>query len=60
MKHAVIRDDNGRYLDGRYLTAIIDAVEKDKTTVVIDGDTVEIIQTTVDKDGNKETRVRIL
>ena len=59
MNHAVIREDNGNYLDGKYRDAVIDAVMRDVDTVEVDNRVFEIVSHKVDPDGNKITNVKV-
>ena len=57
MTHAVVKE-NGRYLDGKYFEAVVDAVMRDLTIVEIEGHTIEIVSHKVDENGNKITKVK--
>lgn len=59
MNHAVIRIDNGNYLDGKYRDAVIDAVMRDVETVEVGNRVFEIVSHKVDHDGNKITNVKV-
>lgn len=59
MNHAVIRIDNGNYLDGKYRDAVIDAVMRDVETVEVENRVFEIVSHKVDPDGNKITNVKV-
>ncbi len=56
--HSVVKE-NGKYLHGKAIDEVIDAVEHDKTECTVDGYTIHILEHTVDENGNKVTLVKV-
>ena len=58
LTHSIVKE-NGKYLDGKEHEAVVNAIMHDKTSCVVDGNTIHILKHTIDPDGSKVTIVAI-